>query len=157
MGLAFADTPTAEFALIRPGSEALVVFRDHTEIAWLRWLKRGFRHCAVVVRIGGEWVMIDSLSHSICVGKFGAEPMQHLARRYRRAGHIVVETAVGEGKARVAPPLPFTCVEAVKRVLGVQSWFVLTPYQLYRHLRVRTRDRRRDIGGEMRPAVAEAA
>ena len=157
MGLAFADTPTAEFALIRPGSEALVVFRDQTEIAWLRWLKRGFRHCAVVVRIGGEWVMIDSLSHSICVGKFGAEPMSRLAWCYRKAGHIVIETAVGECKVRVAPPLPFTCVEAVKRVLGIQSWFVLTPYQLYRHLRGRARDRRPEIGGEIRPVAAEAA
>lgn len=156
MGLAFADTPTAEFALIRPGSEALVVFRDQTEIAWLRWLKRGFRHCAVVVRLGSEWVMIDSLSHSICVGKFGAEPMSRLAWRYRKAGHIVIETIVGEGKARIAPPLPFTCVEAVKRVLGIQSWFVLTPYQLHRHLRACARDRRADIGGETRPAAAEA-
>ncbi len=157
MGLAFADTPTAEFALIRPGSEALVVFRDQTEIAWLRWLKRGFRHCAVVVRLGSEWVMIDSLSHSICVGKFGAESMSRLAWRYRKAGHIVIETIVGEGKARIAPPLPFTCVEAVKRVLGIQSWLVLTPYQLHRHLRARDRDRRHDIGGETRPIAAEAA
>lgn len=157
MGLAFAEPQTAEFALICPGSEALVVFRDQTEIAWLRWLKRGFRHCAVVVRIGGEWVMIDSLSHSICVGKFGAEPMSRLAWCYRKAGHIVIETAVGECKARVAPPLPFTCVEAVKRVLGIQSWFVLTPYQLYRHLRGRARDRRPESGGEIRPVAAEAA
>ncbi|MBN9499169.1 MAG: hypothetical protein J0H39_20640 [Alphaproteobacteria bacterium] len=157
MGLAFADTPTAEFVLIRPGSEALVVFRDQTEIAWLRWLKRGFRHCAVVVRIGGEWVMIDSLSHSICVGKFGDEPMSRLAWRYRQAGHIVIETVVGEGKARIAPPLPFTCVEAVKRVLGIQSWFVLTPHQLYRHLRAAKRLRRPEIGGETHPVAVEAA
>jgi hypothetical protein len=157
MGIAFAEPPTAEFALIRPGSEALVVFRDQTEIAWLRWLKRGFRHCAVVVRIGGEWVMIDSLSHSICVGKFGTEAISRLAWRYRKVGHIVIDTTVGEGKARVAPPLPFTCVEAVKRVLGIQSWRVLTPYQLYRHLRARDRDRRRAIGGETRPVAIEAA
>jgi hypothetical protein len=157
MGIAFAEPPTAEFALIRPGSEALVVFRDQTEIAWLRWLKRGFRHCAVVVRIGGEWVMIDSLSHSICVGKLGTEAISRLAWRYRKAGHIVIDTTVGEGKARVAPPLPFTCVEAVKRVLGIQSWRVLTPYQLYRHLRARAGDRRRAIGGETRPVAIEAA
>ena len=157
MGLAFADTPTAEFALIRPGSEALVVFRDQTEIAWLRWLKRGFRHCAVVVRLGSEWVMIDSLSHSICVGKFGAEPMSRLAWRYRKAGHIVIETVVDEGKARIAPPLPFTCVEAVKRVLGIQSWVVLTPYQLYRHLCAAARDRRPELGREIRRSAVEAA
>jgi hypothetical protein len=68
-------------ALIRPGSPALVVFRDQTELAWLRWLARGFRHCAVVVRVGGDWVLIDSLSHSICVGRFAAEPISGLAAR----------------------------------------------------------------------------
>lgn len=153
MGLPFTLSPAAGFASIRPGSEALVVFRDDTEIAWLRCLRRGFRHCAVVVQVGGEWVLIDSLSHSICIGKFAAEPISRLAWRYRRAGHIVIETAVGEGKAMFAPPLPFTCVEAVKRVLGIQSWCVFTPYQLHRHLRARSRAGRPDTGGEARPAA----
>ncbi len=87
MGHAFAADPTRQAAaLIRPGSPALVVFRDQTELAWLRWLARGFRHCAVVVRVGGDWVLIDSLSHSICVGRFAAEPISGLAARYRAAG-----------------------------------------------------------------------
>lgn len=135
MGHAFAADPTRNAAaLIRPGSPALVVFRDHTELAWLRWLARGFRHCAVVVRIGGDWVLIDSLSHSLCVGKFAAEPIDRLVARYRDAGMTVVETRVCRAPDRLAPPLPLTCVEAVKRVLGIQAWTILTPRQLYRHL-----------------------
>jgi hypothetical protein len=87
MGHAFAADPTRQAAaLIRPGSPALVVFRDQTELAWLRWLARGFRHCAVVVRVGGDWVLIDSLSHSICVGRFAAEPISGLAARGKTPG-----------------------------------------------------------------------
>jgi hypothetical protein len=157
MGIAFADQNNAEVALIRPGAEALVVFRDHTEVACLRWLKRGFRHCAVVVRVGGEWVMIDSLLNSICVVKFASEPASRLAGRYRQAGCIVVETTIGAAPARLAPPLPFTCVEAVKRVLGIQAWTVLTPYQLYRHLRVLARDRQRVEGAQISPFDVQAA
>jgi hypothetical protein len=135
MGHAFAADPTRDAAaLIRAGSPALVVFRDRTELAWMRWLARGFRHCAVVVRVGGDWVLIDSLSHSICVGRFAAEPISALAARYRAAGMTVVQTRVRQAPPSVAPILPFTCVEAVKRVLGIHAWTILTPRQLYRHL-----------------------
>ncbi|MFM7346040.1 MAG: hypothetical protein ACKO1J_11805, partial [Tagaea sp.] len=135
MGHAFAADPTREAAaLIRPGSPALVVFRDRTELAWMRWLARGFRHCAVVVRVGGDWVLIDSLSHSICVGRFAAEPIGRLAERYRQAGMIAVATRVRQAPERLAPILPLTCVEAVKRVLGIHAWTILTPRQLHRHL-----------------------
>lgn len=127
--------PTREAAaLIRPGADALVVFRDRTELAWLRFLARGFRHCAVVVRVGGDWVLIDSLSHSLCVGRFAAEPISRLAERYRQAGMTVVETRVRRAPDRLAPILPLTCVEAVKRVLGIHAWTILTPRQLHRHL-----------------------
>ena len=32
------------------------------------------------------------------------------------------------------PIMPFTCVEVVKQVLGINDWRVFTPYQLYRRL-----------------------
>jgi hypothetical protein len=135
MGHAFATDPATEAAaLVRLGAPALVVFRDRTEIAWLPWLARGFRHCAIVVRVGGDWVLIDSLSHSICVGRFAAEPMARLAARYRAAGMTVVETRVRKAPGRTAPVLPLTCVEAVKPVLGIHAWTILTPRQLHRHL-----------------------
>ncbi|MCA3248304.1 MAG: hypothetical protein ING19_12040 [Azospirillum sp.] len=133
MDTAFATDP-AHATPIRPGTPALVVFRDRTELAWLRWLARGFRHCAVIVRLGGDWVLIDSLSHSLFVARFAAEPIDRLAARYRAAGMIAVETRVRAAPPRLAPILPFSCVEAVKRVLGIHAWTVLTPRQLHRHL-----------------------
>ena len=33
-----------------------------------------------------------------------------------------------------APFMLFTCVEAVKRVLGIHRRGIVTPWQLYRHL-----------------------
>jgi len=35
-----------------------------------------------------------------------------------------------------APWMPHTCVEAVKRVIGLHARFIITPWQLYRHLMV---------------------
>ena len=39
-----------------------------------------------------------------------------------------------------APWGPFTCVEAVKRVLGVRARFILTPWRLYKFLREQNLD-----------------
>jgi hypothetical protein len=116
------------------GAAALVVFRDQTEIAWLRGLRRGFRHCAVWVRAGDLWIVQESLSHRTILGAWRAEREADLVAALRAAGHLVVRARIRPAPRRLAPPLPFSCVEAVKRVLGIHAWHVLTPWQLYRHL-----------------------
>jgi hypothetical protein len=35
---------------------------------------------------------------------------------------------------RLAPVRPFTCVEAVKRLIGIHAPWTLTPWQLFGHL-----------------------
>ncbi|MBI3504026.1 MAG: hypothetical protein HY059_04235 [Proteobacteria bacterium] len=116
------------------GARALVVFRDQTEIAWLRGLRRGFRHCAVWVRAGDLWILQESLSHRTILGVWAGVGEADLAAALRAAGHRVVRARIRPAPRRLAPPLPFSCVEAVKRVLGIHAWHVLTPWQLYRHL-----------------------
>jgi hypothetical protein len=34
-------------------------------------------------------------------------------------------------KQKILPPMMFTCVEAVKRIIGLRGWWILTPWQLY--------------------------
>ena len=46
-------------------SRALVVFSGGTGVAWLRWLRPGFRHCFVAVDDGIEWLTVDPLLHRL--------------------------------------------------------------------------------------------
>jgi hypothetical protein len=117
-----------------PGSAALVAFTDRTEIAWLRALRRGFRHCAVWVRTGDCWILHEALSHQTCMAVVPAAGEGALRAALRAAGYRVVRARIAAAPRRLAPPLPMSCVEATKRVLGIQSWRILTPWQLYRHL-----------------------
>lgn len=116
------------------GAPAVAVFTDQTDIAWLRLLRPGFRHCFAVVQVDGAWVIVDPLSHyttlRVVPELAGWQPQSW----FRHLGLTVVETEVREPPRRLAPWRPYTCVEAVKRVLGLHLPGVFTPWQLYRSL-----------------------
>lgn len=125
---------TAYGAQAAAGAPALVAFTDRTDIGWLRGLRRGFRHCAVWVRAGDFWIAHEMLSHQGFIGILSGADEKRLRAALRASGYRVVRTRIAAAPRRLAPVLPVTCVESVKRLLGIQSWRILTPWQLYRHL-----------------------
>ena len=127
---AFGDDKPLESDIGR----AIVVFRDATEIRWLRFLKRGFRHCAVLVEVEGGWVLCDALSNKTVIKHIFIGYSWEIVGRLGAAGLHAIEVRMQTPPARMAPILPFTCVEAVKRILGIHAWSIVTPWQLYRHL-----------------------
>ena len=113
---------------------ALVVFVDESGLKCLRGLRRGFRHCFIAVRSPRGWVICDPLSHQMDLSIVEDYSPAELAAWYRDYGLLVAETHVRPAPLRPAPIRPFTCVEMVKRVLGLHAPWVLTPWQLYRLL-----------------------
>ncbi len=112
---------------------ALVVFSGRTDLRWLRLLKPGFRHCFVAIHDGRHWLTLDPLASRTELRVEPVPPDADLAAWYRGLGLTVVETAIAR-PVRPAAWAPFTCVEAVKRAIGLQAWWVVTPWQLYRRL-----------------------
>jgi hypothetical protein len=112
----------------------LVIFSDRTELWWLRWLRRGFRHCFLALNDGRHWITCDPLAHRIELVVQPIEADFDLAAHYRCHGMTVVETKTAATPLRCAPIAVFTCVETVKRVLGLHRRRILTPWQLYRFL-----------------------
>lgn len=113
---------------------ALVVFAGETTLWRLRFLRPKFRHCFVAIHHNQHWVICDPLSHRTDLLIIGEYSAAYLAQWYRNHGLTVVETQVRAAPLRLAPLGPFTCVEAVKRVLGIHARWVITPWQLYRFL-----------------------
>lgn len=117
--------------------QAVVVFSDTTEIPLLRCLRRGFRHCFVVVRRGGAWVVIDPLAHRTAVDVVTGAALPdgaEVAAFYRAHGLSALVVAVRRPPHRLAPVRPYSCVEAVKRVIGRRAPRVFTPWQLHKFL-----------------------
>jgi hypothetical protein len=115
-------------------SAVWVVFTGQTDLPWLKILKPGFRHCYVLMNDGERWLSIDPLSHYMDVTVHHTLPPSFdLPLWLEERGHKVVKAPTARIK-KEAPWMFFTCVEAVKRVLGLHERFIFTPWQLYKHL-----------------------
>lgn len=116
------------------GRRALVVFSGRADLWWLRALKPGYRHCFVALWTIGGWVVVEPLSHHTQVEIIPQSQDFDLAGWYREHGLTVVCTDIFSPEKRIAPFRPYSCVESVKRILGIHAGWVLTPWQLFRHL-----------------------
>ena len=118
----------------RRGRRALVIFSGKADLPWLRLLRPGFRHCLIAVEGEGGWVVIDPLSHRTDISFRADLERGDLQSGFEAAGCVCVPTCLRTPEPRPAPWRPFTCVEAVIRVLGMRKPWVFTPWQLYRTL-----------------------
>lgn len=113
---------------------AIVVFAGATNLRCLRLLRPRFRHCFVAVWQGGQWIVCDPLAHRTDLLVIGERTARQLVDWYRSHGLTVLETRVRAAPRRMAPIRPFTCVEAVKRVLGIHAPWIITPWQLHKFI-----------------------
>lgn len=113
---------------------ALVIFSGQAQLKGLRVLKPGFRHCFIALGRQGHWVIYNPLSHQTEISVQKNMTIDELMELYRPFVFKMIQCEVRKAPFRPAPLRPYTCVEAVKRILGIQKGWILTPWQLYRHL-----------------------
>jgi hypothetical protein len=113
----------------------LVIFADHAACPWLRPLRRGFRHCFVVMRADSVWLACEPLKDRIELDALAVPDDFDLAAFYCQQGHRVLlgERLPARARSRFALA-PMTCETVVKRLLGIDAPWVWTPWQLYAHL-----------------------
>lgn len=113
---------------------AWVVFSGRADLPWLKILKPGFRHCFVVLNDGVRWITMDPLSNytDVIVHSFPVD-FDFPGWLAKRGNHVVSTCA--ECPVKPAPWGVFSCVEAVKRCLGIHRRFIFTPWQLYKYLK----------------------
>lgn len=117
------------------GATALVFFSGRTTIKWLGLLKPGYRHCFVVFQWHDQWIIVEPLSHVLEVGILPGLTTDQVMAFYRQAGMTALETKIRPTASMTFPWRPYTCVEVIKRILGIHKSSVLTPYGLYKFLK----------------------
>ena len=117
------------------GIEAVAVFVDHTDCYWLKWLRRRFRHCFVAFRKGSIWVVCDSLKNHMELILIDLPTDFDLPAFYADQGHVVLAgTKSGQITNKRLSGELLTCVTVAKRLLGIRSSSIWTPWQLFRFL-----------------------
>ena len=115
---------------------AYVAFGGNSTRWWTHFLKKDFYHVALLIGNGFEWLLIDPIAHYTDL----------ILIRRKNAPQILREK--GYRLIRATPTVPskikfhlrpFTCVEAVKRFLGITNPKIWTPYQLFLYLKSQKR------------------
>jgi hypothetical protein len=120
-----------------PGAQrAWIVFGGRADMAWLRLLRPGFRHCFAAIEDAGGWMVLDPLAGRLVAARLDLPPGFDLPGFYRRAGLIVCGPfRPTEAQPRRLPALlPMSCVGLCRAVLGPGAPRALTPYGLFRRL-----------------------
>ena len=113
--------------------KAWVLFTNDTDIGWLKFLKRGFRHCFVLLHDGKHWIAMDPLSNVMEVSIPDIPSSFDLPRWFQTQGYTVQRYNI-QAYDKAMLPSVMSCVDVVKRVLGIHAPFILTPWQLYKYL-----------------------
>lgn len=113
----------------------LIAYSDRTQFWSLRFLKRGFRHCLTVRQVGDYWILIDGLSNQAALAVMDARGLAAYLRLLCDNGFLVQRAWTNPAPPPRYTLMPGTCVEIAKRVLGIVSWRVWTPYQLFHHIK----------------------
>nr|DAS10157.1 MAG TPA: hypothetical protein [Caudoviricetes sp.] len=113
-----------------------VVFTDNTSLWWLKIFKPGFRHCYVILEFGNEfWLELNPFSNRLVVRIYphyaDSDYISYLKENYPVT---ILEVEIDNVPLKCAPLSAFTCVEFVKRMLGIHDVLVLSPYQLYKKI-----------------------
>ena len=121
--------------------EWLIVFESGKHVL-APWLKEGFGHCFAATPQAGAWIIVNPAYSHTQVAAVDDEELSRLI------GKNTYKWAVANPEGYRTPGL-FTCVDMIKSLLGISSPFVLTPYQLYRHLDGRFSETRITQGQEL--------
>lgn len=119
---------------------ALVVFSGKTELTWLHMLRPGFRHCFVIIENTSQegaaaWILYNPLSTGTQLAVWSSTNDETIRLWLVQQGYEVLVARAFPATERVFCWRPYTCVEAVKRLLGLHAPQVFTPWQLFRALK----------------------
>ena len=118
----------------RANRQGWVIFTNQTELPWVRMLKKGYRHCFILINDGEQWISIDPMANYMDVVVHHVPCAFDLPDWLSARGHSVIPAYLDNEVSRAAPWMLFTCVEACKRILGIHKRFIFTPWQLFQYL-----------------------
>ncbi len=112
----------------------IIVFQDSEKKHWWDiFTAKGFRHCSALKYLYqlDKWVMIDWCTSGLFIEFLPSNIVDTIIVNVNDQKGAFVEIDMMSRSPRFAPFLPLYCVTAVKELIGLRKWSVITPKQLY--------------------------
>ena len=119
-------------------SEVYIFFENADSLWWLQFLKKGFRHCflLLVARENKTAILLNPRSNQTDVELFSNCDIDDLIKSYASYPERTMQRLhFFPTIYQPAPIMFFTCVEFAKRILGIHDITIITPYQLYKKIK----------------------
>lgn len=109
---------------------------------WSKRLNKGYGHCLTIQWDGFMWILTNHALDHTAVRTLPVEDFQDV-KKYIEQFHkgeyfswVHVNTLLDSDRFMRLKWLwtPYTCTELVKATLGIEDYFIWTPYQLYTYL-----------------------
>lgn len=107
-------------------SDYYVCFCNDDDHWWSKFLHDSIKHCYVIKPDNGRWLRHERVKEGYHI---------YTGELFSINGIIVVKYRAKPCKRGLF--MLNTCVGHVKQILGINAWWILTPYQLYRYLEKR--------------------
>lgn len=112
-----------------------LIYEDRESHWWSHFFKKGYKHVFALRFDGFFWIKMDFLMGWT---DFGVVPYHDCAtiKDITNGRNVIVQYVEAWRKPRYRVRLlfaPWTCVEAMKSLLGIRAWWVITPYQLFKY------------------------
>lgn len=109
-----------------------VVFCNCENIWWLRWLKKGFRHCFIVMGDGENWLSIEATLTRTYIKRTNDSAY---LERLKAQNLTLIRSKIYKNTPSSDLNFGFfSCVELTKSILGIRQISLQTPYSLYKFL-----------------------
>lgn len=101
---------------------------------FLKALKPGYEHCIILYPVSTGYIMIEPMLNGMELREVKREAVAHLLDLAGKEQCSILASRINQRGTKLSVPSFFSCVEVAKRLLNIQAFWVITPYQLHNHL-----------------------
>ncbi len=117
---------------MKKSKKCIVVFKQSGHWTQL-FLKKGFGHCFCFIQEGDYFLQYEKVKLGIVCNQIKLT-LEELLKSQDIEGYTKRVVDFELEKFVHSDYLVLNCVSLVKHALDIKSWFVLTPYQLFKYL-----------------------
>lgn len=120
-------------SILSKGKWTIAFFEGGERRWWDIFTRKGFRHCFAFRYLEpmDAWAMVDWSNEGLFVDFLPKRFIDAAILGVNAAGGAFLEVDAVKPGRRIFPLQPMYCVSAMKELVGLRSWRVITPWQLY--------------------------